>query len=365
MPASSSPVSAAIASAPFGQLPDGRGATLHTLVNARGARADITDYGATVVRLFVPDRAGQLADVVLGYNSVADYARAQLYVGAVVGRVGNRIAQGRFTLDGKTYALATNNAPVGRPCHLHGGNVGFDRVLWSATPELQAGTPILTLRHLSRDGEEGYPGNLDVVVRYALTNDNVLRVDYRATTDRATPVNLTQHAYFNLKGEGRGDVLDHELTLNASRYTPVDAGLIPTGRLASVGGTPLDFTTPHRIGARVNAPHEQVKIAGGYDHNFVLDGPVRQLAFAARVAEPASGRVMEVWTEEPGVQFFCGDLPAGQPAGKGGSPYTGRAGLCLETQHFPDSPNQPDFPDTILRPGAEYRTSTEFRFTAS
>lgn len=360
---SSSP--AAITAAPFGQLPDGRAATLFTLVNVRGVRADITDYGAIIVRLLVPDRAGKLEDVMLGYNSVEDYVKGSPYFGCVVGRVGNRIAHGKFTLDGKNYTLATNNSPGGIPCHLHGGNVGFDKVLWTATPELKAKMPTLTLRYRSPHGEEGYPGNLDVTVRYTLTDDNTLRVEYVATTDQATPVALTQHAYFNLKGEGRGDILDHELTINASRFTPVNAGMIPTGAIASVGGTPLDFTTPHVIGARIDAAHEQLQLAGGYDHNFVLDGPTRQLAFAARVREPASGRVMEVWTEEPGVQFYAGNFLDGSNVGKNGARIVRRGGFCLETQHFPDSVNQPAFPTTILRPGLRYETRTEFRFSAA
>lgn len=353
----------AITSAPFGRLPDGRAATLFTLVNARGMRADITDYGAIIARLLVPDRAGQFDDVTLGYNSVEDYVKGSPYFGAVVGRVGNRIGDGRFALDGAHYALAKNNTPNGIPCHLHGGNVGFDKVLWTATAALDSGTPTLTLRYLSRDGEEGYPGNLDVTVRYTLTDDNVLRVDYAATTDRATPVNLCQHAYFNLKGEGRGDILDHELELNASRYTPVNPGMIPTGEIASVGGTPLDFTTPHRIGARIDAAHEQLRLAGGYDHNFVLDGPTRTLAFAARVREPDTGRVMEVWTEEPGVQFYAGNFLDGTNVGKSGATIVRRGGFCLETQHFPDAINHPTFPGTVLRPGGRYETSTEFRFS--
>jgi aldose 1-epimerase len=355
---------AAITSAPFGKLPDGRAATLFTLVNTRGVRADITDYGAIIARLFVPDRAGKLEDVTLGYNSVEDYVKGSPYFGAVVGRVGNRIAHGKFSLEGKAYALATNNSPGGIPCHLHGGNVGFDKVLWTATPELKAKVPTLTLRYRSRDGEEGYPGNLDALVRYTLTDDSTLRVDYAATTDQPTPVNLCQHAYFNLKGEGCGDILDHELTLHASRFTPVNAGMIPTGEIASVGGTPLDFTTPHVIGARIDAAHEQLRLAGGYDHNFVLDGPTRQLSCAARVREPASGRVMEVWTEEPGVQFYSGNFLDGSNVAKSGARVVRRGGFCLETQHFPDSVNHPNFPSIILRPGGRYETRTEFRFAA-
>lgn len=352
-----------VTSASFGRLPDGREATLYTLVNARGARADITDYGAIVVRLFVPDRTGRLDDVVLGYNSVADYVRNSPYFGAIVGRFGNRIAHGRFTLDGRTYPLATNNVPNGVPCHLHGGNVGFDKVLWSARTSVAAGAPTLELRYRSADGEEGYPGNLDVTATYTLGDDNSLRVDYHATTDRATPVNLTQHSYFNLKGEGQGDILDHQLQLNARRYTPVNAGLIPTGDLAPVAGTPFDFTSPQRIGDRVNAVHEQLKSAGGYDHNWVLDAQSGALALAAIASEASSGRVLEVWTQEPGVQFYCGNFLDGTAVGKSGRVYGHRSGFCLETQHYPDSPNQPAFPDTILRPGQVYRTATVFKFS--
>ncbi len=348
----------------FGKLPDGREATLYTLTNAHGMRADITNYGAIIVRLLVPDRAGRLDDVVLGYNSVADYARNNPYLGAIVGRVGNRIAHGRFTLDGQTYPLAQNNVPNGIPCHLHGGKVGFDKVLWSARPSVVAGAATLELTYRSADGEEGYPGNLDVTATYTLGADNSLRVDYRATTDRATPVNLTQHSYFNLKGEGRGDILDHVLQLNARRFTPGNAGLIPTGELAPVAGTAFDFTTPHRIGDRVDAPHEQLKFAGGYDHNWVLDAQAGQLALAATATEATSGRVMEVWTQEPGVQFYCGNFLDGSAIGKTGQPYARRSGFCLETQHYPDSPNQPAFPNTILRPGQTYRTSTVFKFSA-
>lgn len=346
----------------FGKLPDGRDASLYTLVNANGVRADITNYGGIVVRLLVPDRAGKLDDVVLGYNSVEDYVRGSPYFGALIGRVGNRIAHGRFTLDGREHALATNNTPGGIPCHLHGGEVGFDKVLWHAEPLLVDGTPGLRLRYLSRDGEEGYPGNLDVTVHYWLGNDNSLKVEYHATTDRATPVNLTQHSYFNLKGEGRGDILDHVLTLHAPHYTPVDAGLIPTGKIAPVAGTPFDFTTPRRVGERVNADDAQIKFGGGYDHNWVLAPARRELALAAKVHEPESGRVMEVWTEEPGIQFYCGNFLDGTNVGKSGRPYEFRSGFCLETQHFPDSPNQPTFPSTILRPGEHYRTRTVYRF---
>jgi aldose 1-epimerase len=351
-----------VTAAPFGQLPDGRAATLYTLTNRQGMRADITDYGAIVVRLFAPGRDGRWEDVVLGFNRVEDYLRSSPYFGAVVGRVGNRIAHGRFTLDGRTYTLATNNDPGGLPCHLHGGKVGFDKVLWRAQARVEDDTAVLQLDYVSRDGEEGYPGNLAVTVHYRLLNDNSLRVEYRAVTDQPTPVNLTQHSYFNLQGEGRGDVLGHELTLHASRMTPVNAGLIPTGELAPVRGTPFDFTTPQAIGSRVDADDPQIRHGGGYDHNWVLDAGRGALVLAAEVFEPTTGRTLEVWTEEPGVQFYGGNFLDGTLVGKAGRPYVRRGGFCLETQHFPDSPNQPAFPSTILRPGDTYRTATVFKF---
>jgi len=349
---------------PFGKLRDGREATLYSLANANGARVDITNYGAIVVRLFVPDRDGRLDDVVLGYNTVEAYVKATPYFGAVVGRYGNRIAQGKFTLDGKTFVLATNNSPGDTPCHLHGGIVGFDKVLWSAEPMLQSNVPGLKLRYLSKDGDEGYPGNLDVTVHYWLDNDNSLRIEYHATTDLATPVNLTNHSYFNLRGEGAGDILGHVLTFNAGHITPVNAGLIPVGRIAPVKGTPFDFTSPHAIGERVNAEDEQMKFGGGYDHNWVLENQTGKLALAATVFEPVSGRVMEVWTQEPGLQFYSGNFLDGSNVGKSGRAYAYRNGFCLETQHYPDSPNHPNFPSTILRPKQTYRTSTIYRFTA-
>jgi aldose 1-epimerase len=364
--ASSAPVAGATPSVtmiPFGQMPDGRAVTLYSLVNASGARVDITNYGAIVVRLFVPDRTGQLDDVVLGYNSLEEYMEASPYFGAIVGRYGNRIAHGRFTLDGETYTLATNNSPGGVPCHLHGGEVGFDKVLWSAEPLFHESVPGLRLRYLSKDGEEGYPGNLDITVHYWLRSDNSLGIEYLATTDRATPVNLTQHSYFNLKGEGRGDILGHVLTLKASHFTPVNAGLIPTGEIAPVAGTPFDFTTPHAIGERVNESGEQLEFGRGYDHNWVLDNQGGELAIVATVFEPVSGRVMEVWTEEPGVQFYCGNFLDGSNVGKSGRPYHHRNGFCLETQHYPDSPNKPSFPKTILRPGEKYQTTTIYKFS--
>ena len=349
---------------PFGKTKDGREAQLYTLVNATGMKADVTNYGAIIVRLFAADRTGRLDDIVLGYNTIDEYIAATPYFGAVVGRYGNRIAAGKFTLEGKTYSLATNNSPGDKPCHLHGGLVGFDKVLWSAEPLLVNNTPGLKLRYVSKDGEEGYPGNLSITVQYWLGNDNSLKIEYLATTDKATPLNLTQHSYFNLKGEGNGDILGHVLTFKASKTTPVDIGLIPTGKFAPVAGTPFDFTTPHAIGDRVNADNEQMKFGGGYDHNWVLDSQTGKLALAATVFEPTTGRTMEVWTEEPGLQFYCGNFLDGTNVGKSGRPYKFRNGFCLETQHYPDSPNQPAFPSTILRPGQKYQTSTIYKFSA-
>lgn len=346
----------------FGHLPDGRPTRLFTLKHADGFQADISDFGGTVVRLLAPDKAGKLADVVLGFDEAADYATRSPYFGCLIGRVGNRIASGKFSLHGRTYSLATNNAPGGRPCHLHGGNLGFDKVVWSAEPGTQSGQPSLRLRYLSVNGEEGYPGNLTTTVTYTLTADHGLRLDYEATTDAPTPVNLTNHSYFNLRGDGCGDILGHELTLNASHYTPADLGLIPTGEIASVGGTPLDFTTAHTIGARIDRPHDQLVAAGGYDHNFVVDGPAGTLRLAATARDPGSGRILETHTTEPGMQFYSGNFLDGKLRGKGGRIYAHRGGFCLETQHYPDSPNQPAFPSIILAPGDTYRSTTIYRF---
>ena len=348
----------------FGKTPDGHEAQLFTLANARGFRADITNYGGTVVRLLAPDRHGALADVALGFESLDGYVAASPYFGCIVGRCGNRIAHGRFTLDGKTYALATNNAPGGIPCHLHGGLRGFDKQLWRAEHEPRgAQGDTLRLHYRSAAGEEGYPGNLDVTVTYAVTPENALRIDYHAKADAPTPVNLTNHSYFNLAGEGAPDVLAHVMTLNASRYTPVNAGLIPVGTLEPVADTPLDFRDPHKIGARIELPNEQLRFAGGYDHNYVLDAGGGALALAATVLEPESGRVLEVLTTEPGMQFYSGNFLDGTLRGKNGHVYQRRAGFCLETQHFPDSPNQPAFPSNILRPGKTLSSTTVYRFS--
>jgi iduronate 2-sulfatase len=347
----------------FGRLPDGRDTQLYTLRNASGFQVEITNYGGTIVRLLAPDRDGKLADVTLGFDTVERYAKQSPYFGALIGRVGNRIAHGKFTLDGETYTLAKNNTPGGIGCTLHGGVVGFDKVLWDAEPTTRDGQPALRLRYTSKDGEEGFPGNLSVEVIYSLTSDDGLRIDYSATTDQATPVNLTNHAYFNLAGEGSGTILDHVLTVKAKHYTPVDQGLIPTGKIAPVKDTPFDFTRPHAIGERVNVDHEQLRAGGGYDHNFGLDSQDGSLARAAEVYEPRSGRTMEVLTTEPGLQFYSGNFLDGKLVGKSGRPYVYRGGLCLETQHFPNSINEPSFPTTVLRPGQTYRSTTVYRFS--
>ena len=342
--------------AAFGKLADGTAVESYTLRNAHGIEVRAITYGAIIVSLRVPDRAGAFGDVVLGHDDLSGYVDKPAYFGAVVGRYGNRIAKGRFTLDGKTYTLATNNGPN----HLHGGVRGFDKVVWKADPPA-AGATSVTLRYTSPDGEEGYPGTLNARVTYTLTDKDELTFEYSATTDKATPINLTQHSYFNLGTPG-SDILGHELTLEADRYTPVDATLIPTGQLAPVSGTPFDFRKPTAIGARIGQDDEQLKRGGGYDHNFVLSGTGQGLRRAVRLADPGSGRTMEILTTEPGVQFYTGNFLDGTIKGKGGVVYKYRSGLCLETQHFPDSPNQPSFPSTILRPGKEYRSKTVLVF---
>lgn len=358
------PASPTITMQSFGKLPDGRQTHIFTLQNSKGFRADIADFGGTVVRLFAPDKHGAMADVVLGFDNAAQFQKQSPYFGSLIGRYGNRIAHGRFTLDGKTYTLAANNQPGGLPCHLHGGLIGFDKVIWTARPFLRDGHPALELTYRSKDGEEGYPGNLDVTVVYTVTEKNELRIDYTATTDKATPVNLTNHAYFNLQGEGVGTINDHVLMINASRTTPVNAGLIPTGAVVPVAGTPFDFTSPQKIGARVGADNEQLKFGGGYDHNWVLDRKGGSLELAATVHEPTSSRFMEVLTTEPALQFYGGNFLDGTLVGKSGRNYPHRSGFCLETQHYPDSPNQPGFPNTILRPGQTLQSTTVYRFSA-
>lgn len=345
--------------APFGVTPDGQQVSIFTLTNDNGVEARVINLGGIIVSLKVPDRNGEFDDVALGFDSLEGYVDEHPYFGAIIGRYGNRIANGQFTIDGETYQLPVNNGPNS----LHGGLRGFDKVVWDAEPFENERGQGLILSYTSADGEEGYPGNLQVRVTYTLTNDDELVFDYHAVTDQATPVNLTQHSYFNLAGNGSGDVLDHEVTLNASRMTAVDSTLIPTGELRPVEGTPFDFRQPTPIGERIEADDEQLRIAGGYDHNFVIDRSEEDsLVLAARVTEPTSGRVMEVLTTEPGVQFYTGNFLDGSLTGKDGALYETRTGFCLETQHFPDSPNQPSFPNTILRPGEEYRSTTVFRF---
>ncbi len=329
---------------------------MHTLTNASGAQAVISNYGGTLMRLLVPDRAGRLGDVVLGFEDVSayqtpDYRRAGPYFGALIGRYANRIKGGRFTLDGVDYQLATNNGAH----HLHGGARGFDKVLWAAETGTSPDGPMLTLTYVSPDGEEGYPGTLRLTVVYTLTHANALRIAYSATTDRATPLNLTHHAYFNLHHGAAPDALGHELVLAAERFAVVAADLIPTGELRTVAGTPMDFRTPRAIGARIG------QVSGGYDHNWVLD-PAPGLRLAATVYEPVSGRTLAVFTDQPGIQFYAGNFLDGTLVGTGGTRYRRHYGFCLETQHFPDSPNQPTFPTTILRPGQVWRSTTEYRF---
>ena len=343
--------------APFGKLPDGTAVESFTLRNAHGMEVRAITYGAIIVSLRVPDRAGKFDDVVLGHDDLAGYLTKPSYFGAVVGRYGNRIAKGRFTLDGKTYTLATNNGPN----HLHGGVKGFDKVVWKGEPASPGAGASVTFSYTSRDGEEGYPGTLSARVTYTLTDKDELRFQYAATTDKATPVNLTQHSYFNLAGAGR-DILGHELTIDADRFTPVDATLIPTGKRAPVSGTPFDFRKPTAIGARIGQDDEQLRFGGGYDHNYVLNRTGDGLVHAVRLVDPSSGRTLDIQTTEPGVQFYSGNFLDGTVKGKGGVVYAHRSGLCLETQHFPDSPNQPAFPSTIVRPGKQYRSETVLTF---
>jgi aldose 1-epimerase len=339
---------------------EGRPINLYTLTNSHGVEIRAMNYGGIIVSMRVPDRKGQFADIVLGHDTLDGYIPNPPYIGAVVGRYANRIANGTFTLDGKTYTLPKNDGPN----TLHGGvKRTFDKVVWDDAP-LESGKIGVTFTYLSKDGEEGFPGNLTIKVTYTLNDENELTIDYEATTDKATPLNVSQHSYFNLAGEGTGEILNHELMLNADRFTPVDRNLIPTGELRPVRGTPLDFTTPTRIGARIDDNYDQLVLGHGYDHNFVINRKGNGLELAARVYEPTSGRVLEVSTTQPGVQFYTGNFLDGTVTGKQGHVYKKRNAFCLETQHFPDSPNHPEFPSTILKPGETFRSKTVFKFSA-
>jgi len=360
--------SGSVTESPFGTTADGKAVTAYTLTNANGIELRAINYGAIITSLRVPDRRRQLGDIVLGFDSLQPYATVSPYFGALIGRYGNRIARGRFTLDGKNYTLARNNGPNS----LHGGNVGFNKVMWSTTSFQKPDRVGLVFTRTSPDGEEGFPGNLIVTVTYTLTDSNEVIFDYRATTDKDTPINLTQHSYFNLADGGRSNVLGHVLAIDADSFTPIDSTFIPTGEIRSVAGTPFDFRQPTAIGARINADNEQLHFAKGYDHNFVLrkdsadgvdPGSEPQLTLAATVYEPTSGRVMQVYTSEPGMQFYTGNFLDGTLRGKNGIVYNQRSGLVMETQHFPDSPNHPGFPSTILHPGAEYHSRSMYKFS--
>lgn len=346
---------ATIKTQPFGKTPDGKEVLEYTLANKNGITMSVINYGGIITRLVTPDRNGTMEDIVLGYDSLEGYLRETPYFGAIVGRYGNRIANGKFVLDGKTYSLAQNNNGQ----HLHGGLIGFDKVFWNIEP---IGSAKIKLTYVSKDMEEGYPGNLTVEVTYALTDNNELVIDYTATTDKKTIVNLTQHSYFNLTGNVKRDILDHEVTLFSDKFVPVTKVLIPTGELKDVSGTPFDFRTPTAIGLRTNEKHEQLVFAGGYDHCWVLSSP-DSVKHAATVYEPTSGRVLDVFTTEPGVQLYCGNFLDGTIIGKQQVVYKHRYGLCLETEHFPDSPNQKSFPTTELNPGQVYKTHTVYAFS--
>jgi aldose 1-epimerase len=343
---------------PFGEV-DGKAVYLYTLANANQVEMKVSTYGGIVTSLKLPDKNGNFADMVLGYNDLESYVKENPYFGAIIGRYGNRIGHARFALDGQEYTLAQNDGAN----TLHGGLKGFDKVVWDAQPINTQDSVSLKLHYLSKDGEEGFPGNLDVTVTYTLTNDNTFRIDYEATTDKPTVINLTHHTYWNFAGEGSGNILQHELMLNADAFTPVDKGLITTGEITPVEGTPMDFRTPKAIGKRIDSDYEQLKFAGGYDHNWVLNKSTQgELSLAATVYEPNSGRFMEIFTTEPGLQFYSGNFLDGSIIGKSGKAYEFRSGFCLETQHYPDSPNKPDFPSVVLRPGETYKSTTIHKF---
>jgi aldose 1-epimerase len=341
---------------PFGKMPDGTDVDIFTLTNSKGAAARITNYGGALVSLEMPDKNGEFDDVVLGYETLDEYINGNFFMGALIGRYCNRIAEGKFSLNGTDHALAQNRGGN----HLHGGNAGFHRRVWNAAAGSDNAS--LELTYFSPDGEENYPGNLQVKVTYTLTEDDELRIDYFAVTDKDTPVNLTNHSYFNLGGGGSDDILGHILYINGDKFLPVDDTLIPTGELRGVKGTPMDFTAPAAIGGRIDQPDAQLELADGYDQNWVLNKTGRELSLAARVSETASGRVMEVYTTKPGMQFYSGNRLQDM-RGKNGRVYQKRAALCLETQYFPDSPNKPHFPSSVLRSGEEYAHTTIYKFS--
>ena len=350
--------SGTISQAPFGNTPDGTPVAIYTLRNSKGMEARIMTYGGIVQSLKVPDKNGKLGDVVLGYDDLDGYLKATPYFGALIGRYGNRIGGAKFTLEGKTYTLATNNGPNS----LHGGIKGFDKVVWKATSLMTADGSALQLTYFSKDGEEGFPGNLKVTAVYTLTDDNELRLDFTATTDQPTVCNLTHHSYFNLAGQGNGDILGHIVYINADNTTPVDSNLITTGEIKPVDGTPFDFRKPTAIGARINDPDTVLQYGPGYDHNWVINKPMGKLGLQARVYEPATGRVMEVFSTEPGLQFYTGNSLDGSITGKDGKIYQRRTAFCMEPQHYPDSPNKPMFPTTELKPGETYQNTIIYRF---
>ncbi len=344
----------------FGVTPQGDTVNQFTISNGNGMEVKIINYGGIITHLKVPDQNGKIEDVVLGFDDLESYLKGSPYFGAIVGRYGNRIAKGKFSLDGQEYSLVTNNGEN----HLHGGLKGFDKVVWDGEVVENEHDVKIKLHYLSKDMEEGYPGNLDVTVTYTIKETNEIEIDYQATTDKATVVNITQHSYFNLTGNTKTDILDHEVMINADNLLPVDAGLIPTGEFLPVEGTPFDFNEMHQVGERIDEDHEQLKLGGGYDHCWVLNkSDVNALDWVVKMTEPVSGRVFELATTEPGIQFYSGNFLNGSLTGKFGIAYEQRYGLCFEPEHFPDSPNQPDFPSVVLNPGEEYHTKTIWRFS--
>ena len=359
-PMSSTNTSSTITKADFGKTTEGQAVEIYTLRNSKGAEARIMTYGGIVQSLTMPDKNGKFADIVLGYDNLQGYIDKTPYFGALVGRYGNRIGSAKFVLEGQTYTLATNNGPNS----LHGGVKGFDKVVWTVVKaDVGSEGPRLELNYLSKDMEEGFPGNLNVTAIYTLTDSNELKLTFSATTDKPTIANLTHHSYFNLAGQGNGDILGHLVYINSDKTTPVDSGLITTGEFADVTGTPFDFRKPTAIGARINDPDTVLQYGPGYDHNWVVNKPFSQLGLQARVEEPASGRVMEVWSDEPGLQFYAGNFLDGTITGKGGKVYQRRTGFCMEPQHYPDSPNKANFPSVELKPGQTFHNTIIYKFS--